>query len=140
MTISLDQVLSSGFKPAKRDAPWSLGGGGGSTPPVKLPEGSLLPPDADIKQTLVDTASKYKINPALLMAMAQQESGYNSNAVGPNTPWGKAQGMFQFLTSTAKNHGIDPLDYRQSADAAAKDLATQIAREGVDWAGTLSSC
>lgn len=125
----------SGFTPAKRDTPWSVGGGSPyQQEPVKLPSGGLIPEDPDVRQTLIETADKYKINPAVLMAMAHQESGYNAQAVGPDTPWGKAVGMFQFLQSTAKNHGIDPLDYRQAADAAARDLAEQIAREGVDWA------
>lgn len=132
MPISLDEVLS--FTPAKRNVPWGVGGMQEEQEPIKLPDGGLLPSDPEVRQVLTDTANKYKINPALLMALGQQESGYRADAVGPNTPWGKAKGMFQFLTSTAKNHGIDPLDYRQSADAAAKDLATQIAREGVDWA------
>lgn len=129
-----DDLPAGTFTPAKRETPW--GGTTKNTPqkPIKLPDGSLLPTDPDMKVGLEAAANKYKINPALLMALAQQESTYNPEAVGVPTKWGRARGMFQFLDGTAKGHGIDPLDWRQSADAAAKDLATQIAKKGVDWA------
>jgi RNA polymerase sigma factor (sigma-70 family) len=133
MPISAQDFFGSPITPAKREAPWSLAS---TTPqkPVKLPEGSLLPPDPEMRAGLEEAASRHKVNPALLMALAQQESTYNPSAVGVPTKWGRASGMFQFLDSTAKGHGIDPLDWKQSADAAAKDLAEQIAKKGVDWA------
>lgn len=123
---------SPGLIPAKRD---KLTGGTSVTPTsVRIPEGSLLPDDPKIVETLKAAAAKHKINPALLFAMAHQESRYNPDAVGPETNWGKASGMFQFLSSTAKNKGIDPFNYEQAADGAAQDLADQILKKGVDWA------
>lgn len=132
MAQSADEFFS--FTPAKRDTPWGKGKQATVQEPIRLPEGSLIPSDPEVRQGLEEVAAKYRINPALLMALGQQESAYNPNAEGPQTKWGTAKGMFQFLDDTAKGHGIDPLDWRQAADAAAKDLATQIAREGVDWA------
>lgn len=140
MTISLSDVLNARKSDdvfAKRDTPWSIGGSQSAQArqtPIKLPEGSMLPPDPEIRQGLIDIARQAKINPALLLAMAHQESTYNPNADGPTTKWGKAKGMFQFLDATAAGHGIDPYDWRQAGTAAAKDLADQIAREGIDWA------
>ncbi len=130
MTISLEEAMGlTPFKPAKRDM-FST-----SAPEkVSVPSGSLLPSDPEIKQTLLDTAERHKINPAILFALAQQESNYNPEAVGPKTKYGHATGMMQFIPDTAKGHGIDPLDYRQAADAAAKDLAAQIKSRGVEWA------
>lgn len=121
------------FTPAKRQSPWDRPNPLNSQS-IKLPDGSLLPSDPDMRAGLTEAANRHKINPALLMALAQQESTYNPAAEGVPTKWGTAKGMFQFLDGTAKGHGIDPLDWRQSADAAAKDLATQIAKKGVDWA------
>lgn len=141
MTISLSDVLgannaSQPFTPAKRDSPWGTRGNRSAQAPapIRLPEGSMLPSDPEIRAGLTETAEKYKINPALLMALAHQESAYNPDAIGPSTKWGHARGMFQFLDGTAKGHGIDPMDWRQAADAAARDLAQQIATKGLDWA------
>lgn len=140
MTIPLSDVLNArksdqSFTPAKREPLWKNREGGDSRPaPIRMPSGSMLPSDPEIRAGLTETAERYKINPALLMALAQQESTYNPDAVGPKTKWGHATGMFQFLDSTAKGHGIDPMDWRQAADAAAKDLASQIASKGLDWA------
>ena len=130
MTKTADEFFA--LTPAKRDL--FSGGTTKSAEPVRLPEGSLLPDDPQIRQTLTDAAEKYKINPALLFAMAHQESTYNPNAVGPTTKWGTAKGMFQFLDSTAKGHGIDAFNYTQAADSAAKDLAAQILKDGPEWA------
>lgn len=141
MNISLDQVLSAKTDEKKtepvqwadrsrRTAPATRQ----NNTPVRLPEGSLLPSDPEVRQVLTETANKYKLNPALLMAMAQQESNYNPTAVGPKTKWGTAKGMFQFLDSTARANGIDPTDFRQAAEVAARDLAKQTATKGVDWA------
>lgn len=132
MAKSADEFFSF----AKRDTPWSIGGAKTVQAParIKLPEGSLLPPDLEIRQGLEEIASRYKINPAILMAMAHQESTYNPGAIGPDTKWGRAEGMFQFLKSTAEGHGIDAFDWKQAGEAAAKDLAAQIASKGVDWA------
>src|SRR5690606_33986429 len=141
MTISLKDVLSAGsgstFTPAKRDTPWSVGGSRSapaSSEPIRLPEGSLLPPDPEIRQGIEEAAARHKINPALLLALAQQESAYNANAVVPQIKWGSAKGMFQYLVSTAKGRGIVPMYWRQAADAAAANLAEQLAKEGVVWA------
>lgn len=121
------------LQPAKRDF---LSGGTSTERPesVRIPEGSLLPDDPKIRETLVAAAERHKINPALLFAMAHQESRYNPEAVGPDTKWGRAEGMFQFLNSTAKAKGIDPRNYEQAANAAAQDLAEQIVKNGMEWA------
>lgn len=127
-----DNLPNGTFIPAKRATPW--GNSTATQKPIKLPDGSLLPTNPEIRTGIEEAASRHKVNPALLMALAQQESSYNPSAVGVTTKWGTAKGMFQYLDGTAKGHGIDPLDWKQSADAAAKDLAQQIAKKGVDWA------
>lgn len=131
MTKTADAFFS--LTPAKRD----LFSGGTTTDrvqSVRIPEGSLLPDDPRVRSAIETAAAKHKINPALLFALGQQESGYNASAIGPSTKWGTAKGMFQYLDSTAKNKGIDPLNYEQAADGAAEDLAQYILDRGVDGA------
>lgn len=64
-------------------------------------------PYADIFQ---EAGSKYGVDPALLMAMAKQESGFNPQAVSPAS----AQGVLQLMPGTAREMGVtnpfDPYD------------------------------
>ena len=69
--------------------------------------------------------------------LALQESDFNENAIGPETRWGRAKGMWQFIPATAAAYGletgmnangpgIDPaderLDYQKATEAAARYL------------------
>lgn len=40
--------------------------------------------------------------------VALQESGFNDRAVGPNTRYGYAKGIWQFITLTAHTYGLEP--------------------------------
>jgi len=40
--------------------------------------------------------------------LALQESNFKEDAVGPDTRWGRAKGMWQFIPSTAERYGLDP--------------------------------
>lgn len=40
--------------------------------------------------------------------LALQESSFNDRAVGPNTRYGYAKGMWQFITLTAHTYGLEP--------------------------------
>jgi len=40
--------------------------------------------------------------------LALQESDFKANAVGPETRWGRAKGMWQFIPTTAERYGLDP--------------------------------
>jgi hypothetical protein len=40
--------------------------------------------------------------------LALQESGFNERAVGPNTRYGYAKGIWQFITLTAHTYGLEP--------------------------------
>jgi hypothetical protein len=77
--------------------------------------------------------------PPQFFYLALQESGFNINACGPETRWGIAKGMWQFIPSTAVFYGLrtgplqhlrrpDPRDERhdfeKSTNAAAKYLKT----------------
>lgn len=100
---------------------------------VSIPDGSLLPTDHNLKSLFVEASKKHGVPLSALLAMAHQESTYNPSAVGPQTKWGHASGIMQYLDSTAKGMGIDPLDAGQSIDAAAKQMAGRLSK-GLDWA------
>jgi soluble lytic murein transglycosylase-like protein len=40
--------------------------------------------------------------------LALQESDFKVDAVGPETRWGRAKGMWQFIPTTARRYGLDP--------------------------------
>jgi soluble lytic murein transglycosylase-like protein len=64
--------------------------------------------------------AKYGVSPALLAAMASQESGFNASAVSP----AGAKGLMQLMPSTAAGLGVNPLDPASSVDGAARYLST----------------
>lgn len=101
---------------------------------VSIPDGSLLPTDENLKSLFVAASKKHGVPLPVLLGMGHQESGYNPAAVGPPTKWGRATGLMQYLDSTAKGMGIDPLDAGQAIDAAAKQMAERMGKNGIEWA------
>lgn len=80
---------------------------------------------------------RYYFLPPQFFYLALQESNFNINALGPETRWGIAKGMWQFIPETGSRYGlqtgplfkqrkVDPLDERhnfaKSTVAAAKYL------------------
>ena len=62
----------------------------------------------------------FKVRPALLAAIAGQESNFNPNAVSPKG----AQGLFQFMPQTQAAYGVtNPFDATQETEAAGRKLA-----------------
>ncbi len=85
----------------------------------------LLPPEK--YRPLFDAAAKkYGVPESDIMALAQQESGYDPDAIGTSTPYGHAKGMLQYLDDTANNLGINQFDPEASIDAAARQYAQRI--------------
>lgn len=85
---------------------------------------------------IVETMQKYGLPPEFFY-LAMQESVLNPDAVGPDTRWGRAKGMWQFIPSTARRYDllpgprehlgvVDPQDERHdfelATDAAARYL------------------
>lgn len=70
---------------------------------------------------------------AAVTVLAEKESGFNPKAVGktPLADGTRAQGMFQYIPTSAKQRGIDPFNVTQAATAAATDAATAFKRGGV---------
>lgn len=77
--------------------------------------------------TIAEAAAKYNLDPRLLTAMLQQESGFNEFAISPKG----AMGLSQLMPSTAASVGVtDPFDPRQSIFGGAQYLSQQTARFG----------
>lgn len=71
-------------------------------------------------------AQKYNVPVNVLLGLADQESRFNTKAVGQQTQWGRAKGLMQYLDSTAAGMGINPYDPAQSIDAAAKQIRQRL--------------
>jgi hypothetical protein len=64
--------------------------------------------------------AKYGVDPALLAAVASQESGFDSSAVSG----AGAQGLMQFMPATAGSLGVNALDPQSAVDGAARYLSS----------------
>ena len=65
-------------------------------------------------------AARYGVDASLLAAVASQESGFDSRAVSASG----AQGLMQFMPSTAKGLGVDAFDPASAIDGAARYLTS----------------
>lgn len=70
--------------------------------PQKQRFASLAPAEKKVAPTVEEAAQKYGLKPSLLMAQLKQESGFNPAAVSS----AGAQGISQFLPSTAESYGV----------------------------------
>lgn len=76
--------------------------------------------DEDLESIFQDVSKEYGVDVNLLKAVAQAESGMDSNA----TSWCGAMGIMQLMPTTAQSYGVtDPYDARQSITGGAKLLS-----------------
>jgi hypothetical protein len=94
--------------------------------------GSSVLPKAIVAQVrrfeplFVQAGQRWGIDPALLAAQCQRESGGNTTAVSS----AGALGLMQFMPATATARGVDPLDPASAIDGAARYLAEMKASFG----------
>ena len=84
----------------------------------------------DIQQIIIEEANKAGVSPALMLAIANQESGFNPNAVGDKSVGG-SYGLFQIHKPSHPDYtgGFDP---RANAAYASKMMKGLLARYGGD--------
>jgi len=67
----------------------------------------------------VAAGRRYRVDPALLSAVAKAESSYNATSVSS----AGAKGLMQLMPATARELGVDPLNPGQAVDGAARLLS-----------------
>jgi soluble lytic murein transglycosylase-like protein len=93
--------------------------------PVALSRGmgAATPGASDL---VTQTALRYGVDPALALAVAQQESGLNQSARSS----AGAIGIMQLMPGTARDLGVDPYDLAQNVDGGVRYLRQQLDRFG----------
>lgn len=99
--------------------------------PIQQPQRSVSTPRVsantnarDIQSMIVRVAKEEGVDPAIMLAIAQQESGFNPNAVGDG---GKSFGLFQIYSSAHPDYkgGTDPEANARYATRLFKGLLNQ---------------
>lgn len=91
---------------------------------------------ADWQLAAQRAAKRHGVDPKVMVALVNAESGGNPNARSP----AGAQGIAQFMPATAKGYGVNLNDNRISddLDGAARYLAANLKRTGGDYKAALS--
>ncbi len=79
-----------------------------------------------VQQAIVDEANAQGVPPALALAVADQESGFNQSVIGAAGD----TGIFQIIPATAAALGIDATDAGQNIQGGVTYLAQQLAAFG----------
>jgi soluble lytic murein transglycosylase-like protein len=78
------------------------------------------------QELIREAAIRYGVDPALALAVAQQESGFDQSARGN----AGEVGVFQLMPGTAADLGVNPYDLAQNIDGGVRYLARQLATFG----------
>ena len=82
----------------------------------------------DTNSLIKEAAARYQVDPRLVAAVAQTESGGNQEAVSP----AGAVGVMQLMPETAAGLGVNPYDKRQNIEGGAKFLRQMMDTFGGD--------
>ena len=82
----------------------------------------------DTNSLIKEAAARYQVDPRLVAAVAQTESGGNQEAVSP----AGAVGVMQLMPETAAGLGVNPYDKRQNIERGAKYLRQMMDTFGGD--------
>ncbi len=105
----------------------------GGAPVMSAETASYRPPAVDLPQqaqrwsTAIDTAARdVGVDPLLLLALVQHESGFDPNVVSH----AGAIGLAQLMPGTARELGVNPHDPHQNLAGGARYLKAQLERFG----------
>lgn len=91
---------------------------------------------ADLSTLIQETAQKYGLDPNLLQAVVNQESGGNPSAVSP----AGAQGLMQLMPATAASLGVtNSFDPQQNLDGGARYLSSLLTQYNGDTSLALAA-
>jgi hypothetical protein len=76
-------------------------------------------PNSSVKDAIDGASASYRISPALVSAIAWQESGFDANAVSPKG----ARGVMQLMPKTARMLNVDPGAVTQNVDGGVAYLS-----------------
>ena len=98
--------------------------GGVGAKPVKSASqvASVLGVNESVVDAIIKTAQKYGVDPRVMLALANQESGFNQNVTSP----AGAIGVMQLMPSTAESLGVNPYDTYENIEGGVKYLAQQL--------------
>ncbi|MCF6509346.1 lytic transglycosylase [Blastococcus sp. MG754426] len=91
-----------------------------ATTPAAAPAAAAALAGVPYADLFARAAGRHGVEAALLAAVAQQESGFDTSAVSP----AGARGLMQFMPATAKGLGVDALDPSSAIDGAARYLSS----------------
>ncbi len=93
-----------------------------NTLPLSVPQDSAYFP------AIQEAAGKYGVDPKLVSAVAEVESGYEQGAISATG----AVGVMQLMPETAESLGVNPYDAAQNIDGGAKYLKQMLDTFGGD--------
>lgn len=95
-----------------------------------------LPSNKEQMSIIKNTALKYNVPPEILAGVYGAETAYGRHKTMVSSAG--AQGPFQFMPATARQYGINPWDFNQASDAAAKYLSNSYRKTG-NWEDAIAS-
>ncbi len=108
----------------------------GLVPDEVLDEIAITPPPGDLRALARAAAIRHGLDPGLVLAVVQVESGFVPEALSPKG----AQGLMQLMPGTASALGVsDPFDPAQNLDGGARHLGALVARYGGDVTKALAA-